>query len=457
MNINSISHRILLLLCLWACPLNAIQDNPNSPYTLVTPTDDVWLNVYIHGIISIRPLVTVTNFPRFLTDNVCDSIYAETVHEMRHDPFFYQNQTIQAPGLHPIYPDDLKQGSTAHIMGILSEEITKLNAPAQRKNFYYTYGWSGLLSRSARYHDAQLLLHALEKEVARWRLQGVNPKIRLIGYSHGGTIVLKTALVKNCENIAVSYSIDEAILLGTPIQYDTDYLITDSFFKRVYNFFSRGDRVQKLDLFSSGEFFSDQVFKTHCGFECIPDKLTQVEIKVIRKRGEACRPLCVSDAQEPLIYDGKCCSIKTLRNVSPGHMELWFFGWTPNHYRPSFPLYPLPIALFVPYLVNAIKPYESNFDPATPITITIDVRRDSMIVNNNRKCDTHIYRMPFMGLQNFIKFKDYAISHQPNPVFFNRCIYDEHIENAYRKAWIILKEKKCAERAERKCCGPDCV
>ncbi len=453
MNINSISHRILLVLCLWACPLNAIQDNSNSPYTLVNPNDDVWLNVYIHGIISIRPLVTVTNFPRFLTDNVCDSIYAETVHEMRDDPFFYQNQTIQAPGLHPIYPDDLKQGSTAHIMGILSEEITKLNAPAQRKNFYYTYGWSGLLSRSARYHDAQLLLHALEKEVTRWRLQGVNPKIRLIGYSHGGTIVLKTALVKNCENIKVSYSIDEAILLGTPIQYDTDYLITDSFFKKVYNFFSRGDRVQKLDLFSSGEFFSDQVFKTHGGFECIPDKLTQVEIKVIRKRGEACRPLCVSDAQEPLIYDGKCCSIKTLRNVSPGHMELWFFGWTPNHYRPSFPLYPLPIALFVPYLVNAIKPYESSFDPSIPITITIDVRRDSMIINSNRKCDAHIYRMPFMGLQNFIKFKDYAISHQPNPVFFNRCIYDEHIENAYRKAWIILKEKKCAHRAERKCCS----
>jgi len=39
----------------------------------------VCMNIYIHGIISIKPHITVTNFIRFLTDNVKESIYAETV------------------------------------------------------------------------------------------------------------------------------------------------------------------------------------------------------------------------------------------------------------------------------------------------------------------------------------------------------------------------------------------
>src|SRR5262249_9749337 len=158
-----------------------------------------------------------------------------------------------------------------------------------------------------------------------------------------------------------------------PIQYETDYLINDPIFKKVYNFFSRSDRVQKLDFFSCGAFFSDQVFKSHCDFE-VPDKLVQIELRVIRKINEAKQPFCLTDDQLPLLYNGTCCS-RLIRNVSPGHAELWFFGWTPMHYRSTFPLYPLPIVAFIPYILNTIRPYEYNFCPEKPITLTIDPRR----------------------------------------------------------------------------------
>ena len=135
--------------------------------------------------------------------------------------------------------------------------MSSINSSNYTKNYYYTYGWTGLLSRSARYNDAKEFLTLLEAEVAKFRAQGLNPKIRLIGYSHGGTVILgQLALVKQSEQLALNFTVNEAFLLGTPIQSDTDYLIDDPLFGKVYNIFSRSDRVQKLDFFSCGQFFS---------------------------------------------------------------------------------------------------------------------------------------------------------------------------------------------------------
>lgn len=405
---------------------------------LAAHAQEIWMNIFIHGIISIKPHITVTNFLRFLTDNVKDSVYAETVLAMRDDPFFYQNQCMQGRGLIPINPEpSYKKGDAANLLVQAWENVAESQNPAS--NRYYTYGWSGLLSRSERYQDAKNCIQAIEAEIAALRAQGLSPKIRVVGYSHGGTVLLKMALVKRNERLHPTFTIDEAILIGTPIQMDTDYLITDPLFKKVYNIFSRGDRVQKLDFFSCGEFFSEHLFWPHCGFEELPEKLTQIEVRVIRKRGEATSCIEQATTRSPLLYDGHRCS-RLVRNVSPGHMELWFFGWTPRHYRSTFPLYPLPIVCFLPYIrdcVNALEP--SN--PKSPFVVTIDPRRDSMIIKNNALTPKS-YRLPFIGAEKLKELQNEAHLYEPDKENYNQDVYRKHIEQAFEKAHAILKEKK---------------
>ena len=442
MKINAGSHKyFILFLSLGLVPALYTEDRPLSSPEKST-RQDVWLTVFVHGIISIKPHVTVTNFIRFLNDDVNESLYAETVDIMRDDPFFFQNQPVQARGLKSIDLTLHKKGFAANLLANLYEQVSSLNSANHTKNYYYTYGWTGLLSRSARYNDAKEFLTALEAEVAKFRAQGLNPKVRLIGYSHGGTVILKLALVKQTEQREPNFKINEAFLLGTPIQYDTDYLINDSLFGKIYNIFSRSDRVQKLDFFSCGQFFSAHEFQPHCGFEILPEKLTQIEIRIIRKKGENCTPITLASAQEPLIFDGKRCS-RSIRNVSPGHTELWFFGWTPMNYRKTFPLYPLPIVSISPYIINAIQPYMQNFKSDKPVIITIDPRRNSMIVNNNNLCDKEIYKLPFISIDKLLAFKKEALDQKPDPNLYNWETFNEHITQAYEKAIVILNEKKC--------------
>ena len=438
--INAGSNKYIILLTLGLVPALYSDSKPShSPIT-----QDVWLTVFVHGIISIKPHVTVTNFLRFLNDDLNESLYAETVDIMRDDPFFFQNQTVQERGLKKIDLENQKPGASASLMANLFEQVNSLKKTNHSKNYYYTYGWTGLLSRSARYNDAKEFLTLLEAEVEHYRAQGINPKIRLIGYSHGGTIILKLAMVKRNEQLTPNFTINETFFFGTPIQFDTDYLIADPLFGKVYNIFSRSDRVQKLDFFSCGQFFSAHEFTPHCGFEVLPAKLTQIEIRIIRKKGEGCKPITSASAQEPPIYDGVKCS-RAIRNVSPGHTELWFFGWTPLNYRKTFPLYPLPIVVFAPFLVNSIAPFAQTFNPEKPIILTIDPRRNIMVLDNNQ-CDRIIHKLPFIGIENLLALKEKALRQRPDPNVYNWETFNEHITQAYNEAWVILKEKKCNKK-----------
>ena len=90
-----------------------------------------------------------------------------------------------------------------------------------------------------------------------------------------------------------------------------------------------------------------------------------------------------------------------MRNVSPGHIELWFWGWTLHHYRKTFPLWPFPVATFIPFIVNSIKPLEDTLNPEKPAIVTIDVARNSMIINTNTGCSSQTYDLPFIGVKNF--------------------------------------------------------
>ncbi|CAN5151033.1 hypothetical protein BH09DEP1_BH09DEP1_2970 [soil metagenome] len=413
-------------------------DQANSDQSALKP---VWVNVFVHGIISIKPTTTLANFFRFINDDFEDSPYSLTINNIRHNSFFYQNQTIQALGLHPINSANCAPGAAACVMARIFDKVTKLNSgnPNDIDSLYYTYGWSAVLSRSARLEDATIFLNQLNSEIDRLRAQGFQPKVRLIGYSHGGTVILKLALAKRLYGIAPRFEVEQAYLLGTPIQGDTDYLITDPLFKKIYNIYSRGDRFQKLDMFSAGQFFSERKFMPHCTLPELPNKLTQIEIKLTRKPlGKGCCRNC---------NDADCCanvpSYKNRRNVSPGHSELWFFGWTPMHYRKTFPLYPLPVVTFLPYIIDAIDSYEPTHHPERSLVVTIDTSANQMnILDSADRCCKGI-NSPFLDSATLNALKQEALSYRPDPALYNWCKFDAQIEKETAKAFIQRKQKRC--------------
>lgn len=433
------------ILCsfLFLCPFSLSADLKTA-VTEQPAKKEVWLTIFVHGIMSIKPHITVSNFLRFLTDNVTDSVYYHTVQLMRDDPFFYQNQAMQGRGLLPIDINKSAPGAApsfiAQVFEYMNQHIYKKNSP---KNYYYTYGWSGLLSKNQRYSDSLQFYRELQQEVKKFRARGIEPKIRMLGYSHGGKIILNLAEVQKKEAVDKSLHIDEVLFLGMPIQCSDVEEINNPIFKKIYNIFSGGDRIQKLDFFSAGQFFSDRRFKAKRQQE-LPSKLIQVEIKVIRKKGEGLLPLS-APCDKALLYDGDYCS-RNIRNVSPGHTELWFFGWTPLHYRKTFPLFPLPIVTFTPYILNIINSVHEDFCPCHPIKIIVDPRR-SVIILENKFCTGDIFKTKFLSNAEFTALRDKALSFYP--INFNSQAYNEHIEKAYVRAEYLATHKKCNDLSKK--------
>src|SRR6266404_5896429 len=210
---------------------------------------ETWVTVFLHGIMSIQPHLTVQNVMRFIRDDVHHTIYSKTVEYMRLDPYFYLNQAMQEFGLKKIDLNDLQPGHATNAIAHIYDDVTKMVYPHET-NHYYTFGWSGLLSPTNRYADSIKLLESLTLELQEkyWK-NGIFPKIRLVGYSHGGNVCLNVAAARRNVYPTSPISIDELILVGVPIQTETDYLVTDPIFKKIYHFFSQKDRCVVCDLF----------------------------------------------------------------------------------------------------------------------------------------------------------------------------------------------------------------
>ena len=75
---------------------------------------------------------------------------------------------------------------------------------------------------------------------------------------------------------------------------------------------------------------------------------------------------------------------RSLRDASPGHTELWFFGWTPGNYRCHFPLYPLPAASLIPLIVREVENFEEKKWFAKPTLIDIRPEQEIVLIRNQQ-------------------------------------------------------------------------
>lgn len=411
------------------------------PHAAIKPNRDVWVNVFVHGIMSIKPHITWSNFMQFLKDEVQGTHYEKTVELMRQDPFFYKNQAMQQIGLHKVNPKLIAGNSSASLAYTLSE-VGK-HYGIEQNNRYYTFGWTGLLSAKSRLNESRKLFEALQKEIAHLKRQGLHPKIRLIGYSHGGNVILNLAAVKNKFYPKSKMVINEVVNLGTPVITDSDYLINDPIFKRIFHLYSLYDRVQPLDFFAPNQIFSNRAFRPRKGFE-LPDKLIQIQLKVTRcksnVRNNPKRFAMSHDFSRKHVVFGKK---GLLRDMSPGHAELWFFGWTPVNYRQHYPLYPLPTVSFAPVILHHAEKIAESMSPEH--SVVADIRPEHNVILFRGQKDHKVHStVPYMPKEKLEKLHE-AIS-ACKPELYSDAIYKAHIQDASRNARQIMANEKQVQK-----------
>jgi len=417
-------------------------------------TREAWLTVFVHGIIGVDAKTCFANAFQFLTDQLKHTLYAKSVEYMRSDEFFTRNQAMQSIGLHPIKMDNFEKGYASGAVARTYDHVLSL-CPCKQDTYYYTYGWSGLLSFKARYEDAQNFYKALIELRSHMKKQDIEPKIRLIGYSHGANVCLNLVQVAKEETFAsIPLEIDELILLGAPIQRETEKLIDSPLFKKIYSFYSRSDCVQKKDLFSSQQFFSKRVFCNRHEFE-LPATLTQIEIKILTEYKP--RKKKAQTTQQDMIREQKATDLTKnsiikghswwLKNMSPGHTELWFMEWTPQNYRRTFPLYPVPIVTITPYLIQLIE--TTSPKQTTSRHLVVDIRPDhNYMVIRHRYPQRRFTTVSFLSQETFKRMD--TLSKPNKPDNYTQPIYNKHKETARLNAYNDRKELIRARRARRR-------
>lgn len=415
---------LMLLVCMTLPSLYPIKKDH-----LKSPKKEVWITVFVHGIMSIKPHINWSNFMRFMKDDVEDTLYEKTVELMREDPFFFRNQAMQQIGLHRV-DHRMFQGNSSASLAFILDEISH-HYGISRTNYYYTYGWSGLMSSKLRYRDAKTLFKLLEKETAQLKKQNLIPHVRIIGYSHGGNVGLNLGAVRQHSFPKSDLVIDELILLGTPIIADTDYLVCDPLFKKVYNLYSQADRVQSLDFFAPRQLFSNRIFRPRKGFE-LPEKLRQIRLKVTRSAShielESSQFKKSYNLESPTIIYGKN---RLLRDISPGHSELWFFGWTPVNYRTHYPLYPLPTAAFIPTIVYHAEKMAPHIGPENSIIADIRPEHNVILFRQHNKHEIHS-SVAYVPKEKLNKLHEAVL--QCKPELYSHEIYNSHIQDAVGRA-----------------------
>lgn len=408
---------------------------------------ETWITVFVHGIMSVAPHLNLHNFALLMADDIVDTIYARTVNLMRQDPFFYINQAMQGFGIKQLDPNDIKEGKASNAIARMYDDITHLVTPEQVNNYYYTYGWSGLLSISQRCQEAEGLLIAINQLVEKFKIVGINPKVRVIGYSHGGNVSLNIACIHKEKYPTMDFSVDELILIGTPVQVETDYLINSPIFKEIYHIYSTVDRIQQIDFFSSNRFFSDRIFKTRRNLK-LPDKLTQVNMKISRLRSTSYdKQMQFVRARDFNTLSNISGQRRLWRDASPGHIELWFLGWIPGKYRPHFPLNPLPALITVPFIISEIKKVKGTLKP---YPVIIDMRPElEVALIKQRKRNHFVKVVPFIPNTTLEKLKTYASAVKPQE--YGSALYKQHIADALKEAH---KQFGIQKKENHATCGP---
>jgi len=284
---------------------------------VLTGAREPWITIFVHG--SFGSLLGLLNVYQVLNDQVKGTFYKKVVGKMRKDQFFYRDQPLLGRGLIRVEPsfDLATTGSkrlAAYPLLKVYEEITERVKPNKEKNYFYTFGWSGLISQRRRCLEAVRFYNAISEELDSFHKKGIYPKVRILTHSHGGNVVAYLAAVDEIIRLQEKRAPDtklfssvgepdrrkalewmheqlsalpekavakkrkgqkkwgyqpskcgvkvhELIMWGMPVQPETDHFFASNVFQKVYHFYSKEDLVQRLDWVSTKQGYSDRRFK----------------------------------------------------------------------------------------------------------------------------------------------------------------------------------------------------
>jgi hypothetical protein len=414
--------------CLWYFVPMAKRYIDNKRIARVEPVP--WMTIFVHG--SFGSLLGFLNMTDVLHDKISGTLYRKVIKGMRNDEHFFKDQAILQRGLIPLEPtfDIQSVGNKKHSVYPLAmayELVTQAVRPGKEKNYFYTFGWSGLISQNSRRFEAIRFYNALTEELDRLKSLGIEPKIRLLCHSHGGNLALNLAAISLLLSAGVSDErkilsqdpdeneslqkmlatikelttkedaktktdqkiydyvpmrssiiIDELIMFGTPIQPETEAFCYSHVFKKVYNFYSDQDYVQRADWVSSKQSLSSQRLVRYPvltqGKHNIVVQARIMADKQVHK-GKIVLPVerveSVSDQKsaskkqekEPTILDelfgGR--NIFSRESKDPTHKELWFVSWRDEM---NSAIHPFPMAILAPLMTKAIdkRPDQTDVD-----------------------------------------------------------------------------------------------
>src|SRR5271157_4121494 len=133
-----------------------------SSFSLNTEDREPWITVFVHG--SFGSLLGFLSFSDVLHDRLQGTLYRNITKKMRDDDFFYKDQIILQRGLvrvEPTYDFSAigKKYVTYPLIKAYQDILETIN-PGKEENYFYTFGWSGLISQNSRRFEVIRLYNA---------------------------------------------------------------------------------------------------------------------------------------------------------------------------------------------------------------------------------------------------------------------------------------------------------
>ncbi len=128
------------------------------------------------------------------------------------------------------------------------KKIIELEPSLYSWDKFYIFGW-----KSEKVYD-YIRVNAAQDLISQLRLviqdyydkHNVIPSLKLIGFSHGGNVVLHTAQFLPIR-IAHQNVLVQAWLFGTPVQQINKHFVNSPYFSQVFSFYSLKDWMQRMD------------------------------------------------------------------------------------------------------------------------------------------------------------------------------------------------------------------
>lgn len=150
----------------------------------------------------------------------------------------------------------------------IAESCAQENPELYGQERFYIFGWkSESVHNKNRMQAAAFLIEELKQLItAYYKQHRIVPRIQLIGYSHGGNVILNSAhylpLTVNKKNVEI-----DVWLFATPVQQVNQQCVDCPYFTNIYSTFSEKDWIQRMDpqgllnkKYRKTNFWSDRIF-----------------------------------------------------------------------------------------------------------------------------------------------------------------------------------------------------